>query len=85
MSAARKSTILAIMCGFGLGLTACAQSPCMEGCDLVHYTASTPQPQEACFTAPDGRTRCQSYVRYRTDDRYERLPVRDPAPSAARQ
>jgi hypothetical protein len=78
MSAARNVAVLGVLCGLGIGLTACAQ-PCMQGCEIVHYRVSTPYRQEACFIGLDGRTRCQRYTSYRTDDRYERRDMRSEA------
>ena len=45
---------------------------CTQVCELVRTVATTPYPHDACFTSPWGRTVCQAYTQYRTDDRYVR-------------
>jgi hypothetical protein len=80
----RYRAILAIAIGLGLVAPAGAQSlfppfgkqpagpNCVQMCELVHTVATTPYPHDACFTSPSGRTLCQAYTQYRSDDRYVR-------------
>ena len=80
----RYRAILGVVIGLGFVAPAGAQAlfpplgkqpaapNCVQMCELVRTVATTPYPHDACFTSPAGRTVCQAYTQYRTDDRYVR-------------
>jgi hypothetical protein len=84
MRAARYGVLLGAAFWLGFSVPADAQalfpvigkqppSPqCTQVCQLVRTVATTPYPHDACFTSPAGRTLCQAYTQYRSDDRYVR-------------